>query len=114
MNLKNSLTNLAYKGKYAVADHSSQLLTGATILGSVGAFTFAIVACVKKLPQIQADFDAAIEEIQNNISTPYQDAKEELSGYTDEEIAKGAEEVKGKTELDAVIAYLQVLGTAIK
>ena len=34
--------------------------------------------------------------------------------YSDEEIAKGAEEVKGKTELEAVIAYLQVLGTAIK
>ena len=30
--------------------------------------------------------------------------------YTDEEIAKAPEEVKGKTELDAVIAYLQVLG----
>ncbi len=30
--------------------------------------------------------------------------------YTDEEIAKAAEDVKGKTEIDAVIAYLQVLG----
>jgi cytochrome c oxidase cbb3-type subunit 2 len=30
--------------------------------------------------------------------------------YTDEEIAKGAEEVKGKTEQDALIAYLQNLG----
>ena len=30
--------------------------------------------------------------------------------YSDEEIAKAPEEVKGKTELDAVIAYLQVLG----
>ena len=30
--------------------------------------------------------------------------------YTDEEIAKAPDEVKGKTELDAVIAYLQVLG----
>ena len=30
--------------------------------------------------------------------------------YTDEEMAKAPEEVKGKTELDAVIAYLQVLG----
>ncbi|MBP6779681.1 MAG: cytochrome-c oxidase, cbb3-type subunit II [Ottowia sp.] len=30
--------------------------------------------------------------------------------YTDEEIAKAPEEVKGKTEMDAVIAYLQVLG----
>ena len=32
--------------------------------------------------------------------------------YSDEEVAKSVEEVKGKTELDAVIAYLQVLGTA--
>lgn len=31
--------------------------------------------------------------------------------YTDEEIAKAPEAVKDKTELDAVIAYLQVLGT---
>ena len=31
--------------------------------------------------------------------------------YSDEEIAKAPEEVKGRTELDAVIAYLQVLGT---
>ena len=34
--------------------------------------------------------------------------------YTDDEIAKAPEELKGKTELDGVIAYLQVLGTAIK
>ncbi|MEY4754960.1 MAG: hypothetical protein RJA44_2635 [Pseudomonadota bacterium] len=34
--------------------------------------------------------------------------------YSDEEIAKAAEDVKGKTELDAVVAYLQVLGTARK
>jgi cytochrome c oxidase cbb3-type subunit 2 len=34
--------------------------------------------------------------------------------YTDEEIANSAEEVKGKTELEAVIAYLQVLGTSVK
>jgi cytochrome c oxidase cbb3-type subunit 2 len=30
--------------------------------------------------------------------------------YSDEEIAKAAEEVKGKSELEAVIAYLQGLG----
>jgi cytochrome c oxidase cbb3-type subunit 2 len=30
--------------------------------------------------------------------------------YADEELAKAPDEVKGKTELDAVIAYLQVLG----
>lgn len=34
--------------------------------------------------------------------------------YTDEEIAKSAESVKGKTEMDAVIAYLQGLGTVLR
>jgi cytochrome c oxidase cbb3-type subunit II len=34
--------------------------------------------------------------------------------YTDDEIAKGGDELKDKTELDALIAYLQVLGTARK
>ena len=34
--------------------------------------------------------------------------------YTDEQIAKSTEEVKGKTELEAVIAYLQALGLALK
>ncbi|MCA2998249.1 MAG: cytochrome-c oxidase, cbb3-type subunit II [Rhodocyclaceae bacterium] len=34
--------------------------------------------------------------------------------YTDDEISKAAEAVKGKTEEDALIAYLQVLGTALK
>jgi cytochrome c oxidase cbb3-type subunit 2 len=34
--------------------------------------------------------------------------------YADAEIAKAAEDVKGRTELDALVAYLQVLGTARK
>jgi cytochrome c oxidase cbb3-type subunit 2 len=34
--------------------------------------------------------------------------------YSDEEIAKAPELVKDKTEMDALIAYLQGLGTAIK
>ena len=34
--------------------------------------------------------------------------------YSEEEIAKAGDEVKGKTEMDALIAYLQGLGTAIK
>ena len=34
--------------------------------------------------------------------------------YTDEQIAKAKDELKGKTEMDALVAYLQVLGTAIK
>ncbi|MEG0224964.1 MAG: cytochrome-c oxidase, cbb3-type subunit II, partial [Comamonas sp.] len=34
--------------------------------------------------------------------------------YTDDEIKAATDEVKGKTEMEAVIAYLQVLGTALK
>ncbi|EGI78376.1 cytochrome-c oxidase, cbb3-type subunit II [Hylemonella gracilis] len=34
--------------------------------------------------------------------------------YTDEQIAQAPADVKGKTELDALIAFLQVLGTALK
>lgn len=34
--------------------------------------------------------------------------------YTDEQIAAAADEVKGKTELDAIIAYMQVLGIHLK
>lgn len=34
--------------------------------------------------------------------------------YTDEQIKNAAEEVKGKTEMDALIAYLQVLGIHLK
>jgi cytochrome c oxidase cbb3-type subunit II len=34
--------------------------------------------------------------------------------YTQDDIASAAEEVKGKSEMDAVVAYLQVLGTMVK
>ncbi|UCH49218.1 MAG: cytochrome-c oxidase, cbb3-type subunit II [Betaproteobacteria bacterium] len=34
--------------------------------------------------------------------------------YTDEQIDSASEQTKGKTEMDALIAYLQVLGTAMK
>jgi cytochrome c oxidase cbb3-type subunit 2 len=34
--------------------------------------------------------------------------------YTDEQIAGAADEAKGLTEMDAMIAYLQVLGTHLK
>ena len=34
--------------------------------------------------------------------------------YSDEEIAQAGAAVKGKTEIDALVAYLQVLGTALK
>ena len=34
--------------------------------------------------------------------------------YSDEEVAGAAAAVKGQTELDALVAYLQMLGTPIK
>ncbi|MBD3610154.1 MAG: cytochrome-c oxidase, cbb3-type subunit II [Gammaproteobacteria bacterium] len=34
--------------------------------------------------------------------------------YSDAEIAAAADAVKGKTEMDAIVSYLQVLGTSIK
>jgi cytochrome c oxidase cbb3-type subunit 2 len=34
--------------------------------------------------------------------------------YSDEDIAQAGEAVQGKTELDALVAYLQVLGTSLK
>ena len=34
--------------------------------------------------------------------------------YSDDAIGRAADDVKGHTELDALIAYLQVLGTARK
>ena len=34
--------------------------------------------------------------------------------YGDEQIHTAAEQLKGKTELDAVVAYLQMLGTSVK
>ena len=34
--------------------------------------------------------------------------------YTDEQINAAAGEVKGKSEMDALVAYLQVLGRALK
>ena len=34
--------------------------------------------------------------------------------YTDEQIAGAPDEIESKTEMDAVIAYLQGLGTAVK
>jgi cytochrome c oxidase cbb3-type subunit 2 len=34
--------------------------------------------------------------------------------YSDAEVAAAGDEVKGKTELDALVAYLQVMGTSVK
>ena len=34
--------------------------------------------------------------------------------YSDQDIAAAAQSVRGKSEIDALVAYLQVLGTSVK
>jgi len=34
--------------------------------------------------------------------------------YSEEQIRRAKEELQGKSEMDALVAYLQVLGTALK
>ena len=34
--------------------------------------------------------------------------------YTDDDIKTAASKVKGQTEMDALVAYLQILGTSLK
>jgi cytochrome c oxidase cbb3-type subunit II len=53
---------------------------------------------------VDPDMAAQAHEVLRTLGVP----------YTDEEIAASVDEVKGKTEMDALIAYLQVLGTARK
>lgn len=50
----------------------------------------------------------------NDIAAKMQAMRKVGVPYTDAEIAKAPEDVKNKTELQALIAYLQVLGTARK
>jgi len=56
------------------------------------------------------------KNVLDGADTPTKLAAQRLVGvpYTDADIAGAMEAVKGKTELDAVVAYLQGLGTAIK
>ena len=49
------------------------------------------------------------------ITTPRMNALRTVGvPYTDEQIAASAADVKGKTEMDALVAYLQVMGRALK
>lgn len=86
MGLKTSLQTFAYKSKYAITDHSSQILTGASIVGSVGAFGFAVFACVKKLPDIQAKFEEDVRKIEETVTNRVKSSKQELDLYTQDEI----------------------------
>jgi cytochrome c oxidase cbb3-type subunit 2 len=57
---------------------------------------------------------AATKLVPEDITAKMQALRKVGVPYTDEEIAKAPEELKGKAEIDAVVAYLQVLGTARK
>ena len=54
-------------------------------------------------PANEADIEAKMRALRT-VGVPYSDA----------EIAKSRDELKGRTEMDALVAYLQVLGTAVK
>ncbi len=56
------------------------------------------------------------ENVLDGADTPAKLEAQRLVGvpYTDADIAGATDAVKGKTELDAVVAYLQGLGTSIK
>ena len=88
MSLKTSLQTLAYKGKYAVTDHSSQILTGATIVGSIGAFGLGIYTAVKKLPEIRAKFEEDVNKIEGQHFRCIYSMRAELDMYSTETITK--------------------------
>lgn len=79
-----TLVTFATKAKFAAIDHKAQILTGVSITTSVAACGMAIYASVKKLPAIQAEFDAAINSIEQDITVPYVAAREELDAYPDD------------------------------
>ena len=58
---------------------------------------------LEKTPLVPADIQPKMKALRT-VGVP----------YTDEDIAKGPEQLKDKTEMDAVVAYLQSLGLALK
>jgi cytochrome c oxidase cbb3-type subunit 2 len=54
-------------------------------------------------PAVSADIEAKMKALRA-VGAP----------YSDEEIAGAKKQLEGKTEMEAVIAYLQGLGTALK
>ena len=61
------------------------------------------------LRKAKIDADTTVKHMEVMRNMPHNPAP-----YTDADIASVAAEVEGKTELDAIIAYLQVLGTMVK
>ncbi|MDR2334667.1 MAG: cytochrome-c oxidase, cbb3-type subunit II [Burkholderiaceae bacterium] len=53
--------------------------------------------------------------VDSSVAAPRMNALRKVGvPYTDDEIQGAAEQLKGKTEMDALVAYLQVMGRALK
>jgi len=85
--LRAALAASATRTKYVIADNQLKIMTAGAIIGSVGAFGLGIYAAIKKLPAIQAEYEAAIDSIEKNISAPQDEAKQALADFGDEDVA---------------------------
>ena len=86
-------------GRYSDEWHRIHLLNPRDLVPESNMFAY---------PWLDTPLDAAI------IPKKMQALRTMGAHYSDADIAGALEEVKGKSELDALIAYLQVLGTAIR
>jgi small subunit ribosomal protein S1 len=67
---------------------------------------------IKNVLKVGQDVSARVVKIDRNERRIGLSIK--AAAYTDEQITAGGDEVKGKTEQDALVAYLQSLGRALK
>lgn len=103
-----TLVTFATKVKFAAIDHKAQILTGVSITTSVAACSMAVYASVKKLPAIQAEFDAAINSIEQDITVPYVAAREELDAYPDDALEALLTDANETGDTDIATAQIRV------
>lgn len=69
----------------------------------------------QSLANLRARQEAALQKtVLQQLQLPLWSETQRGVPYTDEQIAASAADVKGKTEMDALVAYLQVMGRALK
>lgn len=113
--LGGNIRSMGLRTGHALSDHSPQIFTGAAIVGSTAAVGFAIFAAVKKLPQIQEEYEAALADIQNTITDPFLDARAELEEIGDEAIDRMyAPEFDTDPETQQHRAHVEALETVCK
>lgn len=110
--LGNTIKSTAVRTGYVLKDHSPQILTGTSIVCSVAAVGFAIHSAYKKLPKIQEEYDAALCQIQKDISDPRDDALRQLNEIGDEVIKDiFAEHNNGNPQAEQQRSYIMNLNT---